>query len=104
MSRAGQLLLVHLDHGDCLIFHLKMTGRVWIASPGQDLPKHTHLVCGLEGGDRLVFEDTRRFRIFRDLRGRRSLAEWSFYRNLGPEPLETSPEELAGASAHAAPG
>jgi formamidopyrimidine-DNA glycosylase len=94
VSRRAKLLLVHLDRDECLAFHLKMTGRVWIASPEQDLPKHTHLVLGLEGGDRLVFEDSRRFGFF-GIYGPTDLAQWSFYKSLGPEPLQTSPEELA---------
>jgi formamidopyrimidine-DNA glycosylase len=94
VSRRAKLLLVHLDRDDFLAFHLKMTGRVWIAGPGLVLPKHTHLVLGLDGGDRLVFEDSRRFGFF-GIYGPADLAQWSFYRSLGPEPLETTPEELA---------
>jgi formamidopyrimidine-DNA glycosylase len=94
VSRRAKLLLVHLDRDDHLIFHLKMTGRVWIASPRQTLPKHTHLVCELEGADRLIFEDTRRFGFF-GIYGAEDLAAWSFYQSLGPEPLESTAEELA---------
>lgn len=94
VSRRAKLLLVHLDHGEILAFHLKMTGRVWIASPGQELPKHTHLVCDLEGRDRLIFEDTRRFGFF-GIYKPQDLEAWKFYRSLGPEPLESSAEELA---------
>jgi len=94
VSRRAKLLLVHLDLGDCLVFHLKMTGRVWIASPGQPLPKHAHLVCGLDSRDRLVFEDTRRFGFF-GIFGPKDLAAWSFYQSLGPEPLQSTDEELA---------
>jgi formamidopyrimidine-DNA glycosylase len=94
VSRRAKLLLAHLDQGDCLAFHLKMTGRVWIASPDQDLPKHTHLVCELESKDRLIFEDTRRFGFF-GIFDQQDLATWNFYQSLGPEPLESTAEELA---------
>lgn len=94
VSRRAKLLLVHLDQGECLAFHLKMTGRVWVASPDQDLPKHTHLVCELEGRDRLIFEDTRRFGFF-GIFDQQDLATWNFYQGLGPEPLESTTEELA---------
>ncbi|ACU91417.1 bifunctional DNA-formamidopyrimidine glycosylase/DNA-(apurinic or apyrimidinic site) lyase [Desulfomicrobium baculatum] len=94
VSRRAKLLLVHLDQGECLAFHLKMTGRVWVASPGQDLPKHTHLVCELEGRDRLIFEDTRRFGFF-GIYGPQDIEAWSFYQNLGPEPLQSTAEDLA---------
>ncbi len=94
VSRRAKLLRLHLDHGGCLVFHLKMTGRVWVAGPGLDLPKHTHLVCGLDGGDRLVFEDTRRFGYCAVFEAG-EMENWDFFRNLGPEPLETSPEDLS---------
>lgn len=93
VSRRAKLLLVHLDPVGVLVFHLKMTGRVWLAAQGQALPKHTHLVCDLEGGDSVVFEDTRRFGfcgIFRQ----EDLAGWDFYARLGPEPLDTDAKEL----------
>jgi formamidopyrimidine-DNA glycosylase len=94
VSRRAKLLLAHLDQDICLAFHLKMTGRVWIATPDQDLPKHTHLVCELEGKDRLIFEDTRRFGFF-GIYETQDLEAWSFYQNLGPEPLQSTAEELA---------
>jgi len=93
-SRRAKLLFVHLDNGDSMVFHLKMTGRVWVAPHGLPLPRHTHLVCELDGWDRLVFEDTRRFG-FCAIAGSEDLAAWEFYTSLGPEPLETSPAELA---------
>jgi formamidopyrimidine-DNA glycosylase len=94
VSRRAKLLRLHLDHGGCLVFHLKMTGRVWVAGPGLDLPKHTHLICGLDGGDRLVFEDTRRFGYCAVFEAG-EMEEWDFFRSLGPEPLETRPEDLS---------
>jgi formamidopyrimidine-DNA glycosylase len=94
VSRRAKLLLVHLDPTAVLVFHLKMTGRVWLAAQGQALPRHTHLVCDLEGGDNVVFEDTRRFG-FCGIFGDKELAGWNFYTNLGPEPLETGAPELA---------
>ena len=94
VSRRAKLLRVHLDHGGRLVFHLKMTGWVWIASPGQPLPRHTHLVLGLDNADRLVFEDTRRFGSCAVFEAG-EMDDWDFFRSLGPEPLEISPEELA---------
>ena len=94
VSRRAKLLRLHLDNGGLLVFHLKMTGRVWVAGPGLPLPKHTHLVCGLDGGDRLVFEDARRFgycAVF----GPGEIEQWDFFRNLGPEPLDACAGDLA---------
>jgi formamidopyrimidine-DNA glycosylase len=94
VSRRAKLLMLHLDDGSTLVFHLKMTGRVWLAAPGQALPKHTHLLCGLDGGDRIVFEDTRRFG-YCGVFSPQDLARWDFYTGLGPEPLETPAAGLA---------
>ena len=95
VSRRAKLLRVHLDGGAFLFFHLKMTGRVWLAGPGMPLPRHTHLVLDLDGGDRIVFEDTRRFGFCAVLEPD-DLEKWDFYSSLGPEPLETTAQELAG--------
>lgn len=94
VSRRAKLLLLHLDNGGFLVFHLKMTGRVWVAGPGLPLPRHTHLVCALDGGDRLVFEDTRRFGYCAVFQAGEMQA-WDFFKNLGPEPLETGAGELS---------
>lgn len=94
VHRRAKLLLLDLEGGSLLAFHLKMTGRVWLAGPDRNLPRHAHLVLELAEGDRIVFEDQRRFGFWgifepEDLDG------WKFFRSLGPEPLETSAEELA---------
>jgi formamidopyrimidine-DNA glycosylase len=93
VSRRAKLLMAGIDDGRVLIFHLKMTGRVWLASPARTLPKHAHLVLELEDRDRVVFEDPRRFgycAVFSPS----ELDGWNFYSGLGPEPLQSTPEEL----------
>lgn len=63
----------------CLYVHLGMTGRLYVTSAGQRLPRHA--VAWMElGGDRLVFEDARRF-------GRFTL-DAGVLDDLGPEPLD----------------
>lgn len=94
VARRAKLLMAMLDNEDALIFHLKMTGRVWLAAARQPLPKHTHLVLELESGDRVIFEDQRRFGYF-GLFSPAELETWDFHVSLGPEPLSISPEELA---------
>lgn len=93
VTRRAKLLQIILDNGANLVFHLKMTGRVWLAAPTHSLPKHVHLVCALASGDRIVFEDQRRFG-FCGLFSPKELAAWDFYASLGPEPLESTPQEL----------
>src|SRR5579872_6655104 len=43
------------------IVHLGMTGRMLVASPQDELPKHTHAVASLASGRELRFVDPRRF-------------------------------------------
>jgi formamidopyrimidine-DNA glycosylase len=94
VTRRAKLLLVILDNYSSLVFHLKMTGRAWLAGQDQPLPKHAHLVCVLASGDRIIFEDQRRFG-FCGLYTPEELATWRFYASLGPEPLESTPKELS---------
>ena len=94
VTRRAKLLLMALDTGLYLVIHLKMTGRVWLGKPTQALPKHTHLVLGLDNGEQIVFEDARRFGYCR-VETQASLAAWPFYASLGPEPLAVSAQDLA---------
>jgi formamidopyrimidine-DNA glycosylase len=70
------------------IVHLGMTGRMLVASPEQETPKHTHAVASLASGRELRFVDPRRF-------GRLSVVSESGFRGPGTEPLTISAEEFA---------
>ncbi len=65
--------------GVTLIGHLGMTGRMFVQSKGQPLPKHTAVTLDL-GDEVFVFEDTRYF-------GRLNL-DAAALSQLGPEPLD----------------
>lgn len=62
-----------------LLLHLGMTGRLWIGTTGDPLPKAAGVVFDF-GLNQLVFEDVRKF-------GRVSL-DPSLLEGLGPEPLD----------------
>lgn len=94
VTRRAKLLLIGLDNGSVLAFHLKMTGRVWLARTDEPLPLHAHAVFDLANSDRIIFEDPRRFGYL-GLFSPRELDGWSFYAALGPEPLETTPHVLS---------
>jgi formamidopyrimidine-DNA glycosylase len=68
------------------IVHLGMTGRMIVASPEVEIPKHTHLIAKLASGRELRFVDPRRF-------GRLEVRAGGF---LGPgaEPLTIELEEF----------
>ncbi|MDR1778108.1 MAG: bifunctional DNA-formamidopyrimidine glycosylase/DNA-(apurinic or apyrimidinic site) lyase [Desulfovibrio sp.] len=96
-----------------LAFHLKMTGSFFV-HPADAVPlKHTRLVIDLEspapppaggrkdgihgrhsGKRRLFFDDVRTFGFCRPMLPE-DMPHWEFWKKLGPEPLETSPEKLA---------
>ncbi len=93
VRRRAKLLIMDLGEDLHVTFHLKMTGRV-LAHEGPTSPQtHTRIVFGLTDGGSIEFHDTRKFGEVRALTDE-ELEEWDFYRNLGPEPLETTAAEL----------
>lgn len=70
------------------IIHLGMTGRMLVASPKEEVPKHTHAIASLASGRELRFVDPRRF-------GRLSVVSESGFTGPGTEPLTISAEEFA---------
>jgi formamidopyrimidine-DNA glycosylase len=77
-----------------LAVRLGMSGRLWLAAPGTEPEKHTHVIFDLDDGRRLFFTDPRTFGSVRAVSGGK-LAAWPAYAALGPEPLEAGPEEFA---------
>jgi formamidopyrimidine-DNA glycosylase len=93
VRRRAKLLLLELESSLVLAFHLKMTGRLWLPSPEAQPSAHTRLIFDLDNGARLFFDDTRTFGYCLALTPE-ELKNWDFYCSLGPEPLETTAEEL----------
>lgn len=92
--RRGKLLIFDLSSDLHLVFHLKMTGRVWIADTATQPDKHTHLCFFLDNGGKFFFHDVRRFgysRIFSSS----ELTKWDFFASLGFEPLEIGVHDFA---------
>lgn len=93
LRRRGKFILLDLDRKLSLGVHLRMTGRLWVATPDQLRPKHTHVVASLDDGRELRFTDPRRFgRVQLDLRSR--LETTGFLGSLGPEPEDLSAGDL----------
>ncbi len=82
LSRRGKYILIHLDDGQTLIIHLRMTGHLAVVDDGTAPDKHTHTIFGLDNGQELRFRDPRKF-------GRVYLvnAAEEVVGKLGPEPL-----------------
>ncbi len=84
------------------VFHLKMTGRLFVHPLDFEPHKHTKLTFdlsapGAAGGEpdrRLFFDDMRGFGYCR-LARQEELPDWKFWAELGPEPLLSKPKALA---------
>lgn len=69
------------------IVHLGMTGQFYVCRPAAPQLKHTHVIAWLSSGEQLRYRDPRRFGKMLVLR-EPDLA--SYFRPLGPEPLQIS--------------
>ncbi len=91
LGRRGKFLLFHLEGGDTLVIHLRMTGHLGVESSAEPLPAHVRLVFTLDDGRELRFRDMRKF-------GRAYLVAnvGDIVGALGPEPLDDdfTPEVL----------
>jgi formamidopyrimidine-DNA glycosylase len=85
VGRRAKFVLLHLDNGDILTIHMRMSGRLYVA-PGADPPApHVHAVLDLGDGRALHFRDPRKFGRMRLL----TAAEYArLDAHLGPEPVE----------------
>ena len=61
MTRRGKFLIIHLESGDQIIIHLRMTGCLLVTPAAWPEENHTHIVFRLSNGQELRFSDTRRF-------------------------------------------
>ncbi len=86
VRRRGKYLILEVEGGRELVFHLGMTGSFVFSSPGAERPRHTHLVFRLHDGRELLYVDPRTF-------GETALVPAGDYRSLpglrdmGPEPV-----------------
>lgn len=103
VSRRGKLLLLELDAGQAaeprvrgatglrLAVHLRMTGRLMTWPDGTPPGPHTRCVFDLTDAQgqkrRLFFDDVRAFGLLLAATPQ-TMQQWSFWRELGPEPLE----------------
>lgn len=94
VGRRGKLCLLEAEGGGVMAFHLRMTGRLYVARPGQSPDRHLRLTVGLDDGRALHFADMRRFGTAMAF-APGAIASWPFYAGLGPEPLEMPPGQLA---------
>jgi formamidopyrimidine-DNA glycosylase len=104
VSRRGKYLVVTLSSGETLIMHLGMSGWFHVAAIGdrtREADAHDHVVFVMSSGQRVVFNDPRRFG-FMDLAVAGQADEYPSLKAMGPEPL--SPAFDAASLARACRG
>ncbi len=103
VGRRGKLLLIHLEERSAspaktevtgLAVHLKMTGRLFVYAHDTKAAAHARAIFHLSDGNRLLFDDTRKFGYLRVM-SPETLSTWDFWNRLGPEPLETDAAAFA---------
>ena len=98
LSRRGKFIVLELSGGTFLLVHLRMTGRLRVATPGETAQANAHdrVVLSLTDGRKLRFSDPRKF-------GRMWLTTdpGQILGHLGPEPLDVSCTDFShGLAAH----
>jgi formamidopyrimidine-DNA glycosylase len=93
-GRRGKYLILSLEDDVHLVMHLRMTGNLLLAGLRDEEPGHLRVRMTLDGGEKLLFVDVRRFGTGDVLLGSDALAEY-FASRLGVEPL--SPDFTADA-------
>jgi formamidopyrimidine-DNA glycosylase len=106
LRRRAKYLIADLDGADLLVMHLGMSGsfriersdslglRPPVAGAGEKNSAHDHVAFDLSTGDRIVYNDPRRFG-FMQLIARPEFAGHPLFKNIGIEPLGG---ELDGAA------
>jgi len=100
LRRRSKYILADLGSGETLIVHLGMSGRILISGAAlgrfhhaHPAPaKHDHVVLDIEGGQRVTFNDARRFGAM-DLWPTADLDRHWLIAALGPEPLGNAFDE-----------
>jgi formamidopyrimidine-DNA glycosylase len=86
IDRRAKYLLLQLHPEGILVFHLGMTGRLWLGKPIAQDAIHDHLIFSLGMDLELRFHDTRRFGMcFYTMA--QELADHPRFGHLGPEPF-----------------
>ncbi|PKU23391.1 bifunctional DNA-formamidopyrimidine glycosylase/DNA-(apurinic or apyrimidinic site) lyase [Telmatospirillum siberiense] len=88
LSRRAKYLTLFLDDGWVWLAHLGMSGRMLIGpADGAEPGKHDHLIVETEEGQRVAYNDARRFGLM-DLCPADELSRHPLLASLGPEPLD----------------
>jgi len=81
ITRHGKYLLFHLDNGDYLVVHLKMTGSLILGNSGA--PQYTRAIIHFDNGNNIYFRDPRKFGVLKLVKSADDIKC-----KLGPEPFD----------------
>lgn len=87
IDRRGKYILMHLEQGDVLTVHLRMTGKLLYMQQTAPRGKHAHIIMALDDEHDLRFDDVRQFGAFY-LTAADQLSRIEGLAALGAEPLE----------------
>ncbi len=89
VRRRGKWIIVALDRGRFLVFHLGMSGQITVTTSTHPAANHTHLVFALDRGkEQLRFRDIRRFGSATLFKDEQALGDFFDECKLGPEPFD----------------
>jgi formamidopyrimidine-DNA glycosylase len=92
VGRRGKWILLNLENGGHLVFHLGMTGQLTVVPARQSRELHTHLIMDLDQqGSELRFRDIRRFGSVTPFVNQEDLENFFKASGLGPEPFNVEP-------------
>ncbi len=95
VGRRGKWIILELDGGQYLVFHLGMTGQLTVTPSVAVRQDHTHLVFDLDNDQQLRFRDIRRFGSATLFACRTDLDTFFVRSGLGPEPFDLSADYWA---------
>ncbi|WP_341787547.1 bifunctional DNA-formamidopyrimidine glycosylase/DNA-(apurinic or apyrimidinic site) lyase [Rickettsia endosymbiont of Cantharis rufa] len=85
VRRRAKYLIIDFNNDYSLIVHLGMSGRFTLQHSNYEATKHDHVIFDLSNGEKLIFNDTRRFGMIYSFKT--VLLEKEFFYNLAIEPL-----------------
>lgn len=89
VSRKSKYILLYVKDAPVVILHLGMSGKLLIhpgTKPHPVLEKHDHIIFDTERGDRLIFNDPRRFGLV-TFANPEAVDSHPLLASMGPEPL-----------------
>src|SRR5689334_1799111 len=92
VGRRAKVLLFQFENGEAILGHLKMTGKFLFVNTKYIPQKHDRILFVFEDNTRVMWSDIRQFGYLKFVDPAELALALSKY---GPEPLETSLEELA---------